>query len=107
MNHEEIQKLLDHCLLTQEEMDWGPRKWQEDWYDKVDRIRLPTKLYLDDNVIKVDAMEDFEDMHNMTVTEVYEDKDYGEVARVEFNTVTVTTITPQRATEFIYDPDPN
>ena len=57
--------------------------------------------------IKVEAMDDFEDMHNMTVTEVYEDKDYGEVARVEFNTVTVTTITPQVATEFIYDPNPN
>ena len=49
-------------------------------------------------------MDDFEDMHNMTVTEVYEDKDYGEVARVEFNTV---IITPQVATEFIYDPNPN
>ena len=57
MNHEEIQKLLDNCLLTQEEMDLGPRRWQEDWYDTVDKIRLPTKLYLDqdnyDNVIKV------------------------------------------------------
>ena len=41
----------------------------------------------------------------MTVTEVYEDKNYGEVARVEFNTVTI--ITPQVATEFIYDPNPN
>ena len=57
MNHEEIQKLLDNCLLTQEEMDLGPRRWQEDWYDTVDKIRLPTRLYLDqdnyDNVIKV------------------------------------------------------
>jgi hypothetical protein len=92
-------------------MDLGPRRWQEDWYDTVDKIRLPTKLYLDqdnyDNVIKVEAMDDFEDKHNMTVTEVYEDKNYGEVARVEFNTVTVTTITPQVATEFIYDPNPN
>lgn len=108
LNHEEMQKLLDNCLLTDEEMDLGPRKWQESWYDTVDRIRLPTRLYLDqdyyDNVIKVEAMDDFEDMHNMTVTEVYEDKDYGEVARVEFNTVTVTTITPQVATEFIYEP---
>ena len=59
------------------------------------------------SLIKVEAMDDFEDMHNMTVTEVYEDKNYGEVARVEFNTVTVTTITPQVATEFIYDPNPN
>ena len=66
MNHEEIQKLLDNCLLTQEEMDLGPRRWQEDWYDTVDKIRLPTRLYLDqdnyDNVIKVQAMDDFEVM---------------------------------------------
>ena len=112
MNHEEIQKVLDNCLLTDKEMDMGPRRWQEDWYDTVDRIRLPTRLYLDQedydnaNVIKVQAMDEFEDIHNMTVTEVYEDRDYGEVARVEFNTVTVTSVTPQVATEFIYDPHP-
>ena len=91
-------------------MDLGPRKWQEMWYDSVDRIRLPTKLFIDlqddyDNaVIKVQAMDDFEDMANMTVTEVFEDQDYGEVARVEFNTVTVTSITPQVATAFEYNP---
>ena len=91
-------------------MDLGPRKWQEMWYDSVDRIRLPTKLFIDlqddyDNaVIKVQAMDDFEDMANMTVTEVFEDQDYAEVARVEFNTVTVTSITPQVATVFEYDP---
>ena len=49
-------------------------------------------------------MDDFEDMANMTVTEVFEDQDYGEVARVEFNTVTVTSITPQVATVFEYNP---
>ena len=91
-------------------MDLGPRKWQEMWYDSVDRIRLPTKLFIDlqddyDNaVIKVQAMDDFEDMANMTVTEVFEDQDYGEVARVDFNTVTVTSITPQVATVFEYNP---
>ena len=34
-------------------------------YDTCDKIRLPTKLYvndLDDNVIKVDALEEFEEM---------------------------------------------
>ena len=91
-------------------MDMGPRKWQEKWYDTVDKIRLPTKLYIDlqddyDNaVVKVQAMDDFEDIENMTVTEVFEDEDYGEVARVEFNTVTVTSITPQVATVFEYNP---
>ena len=110
LKHEFIQNLLDQCLLTDEEMDLGPRKWQEMWYDSVDRIRLPTKLFIDlqddyDNaVIKVQAMDDFEDMANMTVTEVFEDQDYGEVARVEFNTVTVTSITPQVATVFEYNP---
>merc|ERR1740131_837499 len=82
LKHEFIQNLLDQCLLTDEEMDLGPRKWQEMWYDSVDRIRLPTKLFIDlqddyDNaVIKVQAMDDFEDMANMTVTEVFEDQDY-------------------------------
>ena len=98
--------MLDNCLLQDEEMDMGPRMWQENWYDTVDRIRLPTRLYLDqDNydtaVVKVEAMDEFEDMQNMRITEVYEDMDYGEVARVEFNAVTVT---PQVATQFVFDP---
>ena len=39
-------------------------------YDSCDKIRLPTKLYvndLDDNVIKVDALEEFEEMKEMQV----------------------------------------
>ena len=100
--------MLDNCLLQDEEMAMGPRMWQENWYDTVDRIRLPTRLYLDqdnyDNIIKVEAMDEFEDMQNMTISEVYEDMDYGEVARVEFNAVTVTTCTPQVATQFVFDP---
>lgn len=107
MNHKVIQSLLDKCLLQDDEMEMGPRKWQEKWYDSVDRIRLPTKLYLDqdhyDNaVIKVEAMDEFEDLQNMTITEVFEDEDYGELAKVEFNTVTVTSVTPQVATVFEY-----
>ena len=76
----------------------------------MDKIRLPTKLYIDlqddyDNaVVKVQAMDDFEDIENMTVTEGFEDEDYGEVAWGEFNTVTVTSITPQVATVFEYNP---
>ena len=110
LKHEFIQNLLDQCLLSDEEMEMGPRQWQEKWYDSIDRIRLPTKLYIDlqddyDNaVVKVQAMDDFEDIENMTVTEVFEDKDYGELARVEFSTVTVTSITPQVATVFEYNP---
>lgn len=40
-------------------------------YDSCDKIRLPTKLYvndLDDNVIKVDALEEFEEMKEMQVS---------------------------------------
>ena len=41
MNHEIIQKLLDKCLLQDEEMELGPREWLEK-YDGVDKIRLPS-----------------------------------------------------------------
>ena len=71
-----------------------------------DCIWIKRTMTINTNVIKVQVMDEFEDIHNMTVTEVYEDRDYGEVARVEFNTVTVTSVTPQVATEFIYDPHP-
>ena len=39
-------------------------------YDSCDKIRLPTKFYVndpDDNVIKVDALEEFEEMKEMQV----------------------------------------
>ena len=80
----------------------GPRAWQLEWYESIDKIRLPTRLYLDDNIIRVDALEEFEDRQNMQVTEVFEDEDFGQVAKVEFNSVTVTA--PQVATEFVYEP---
>ena len=116
LNHEAIQGLLDKCLLQDEEMELGPRKWQEMWYalkiviiptnisihckhpahffvasngrrrhivkilllaryDTVDKIRLPTRLFLeqtyyDNAVVKVEAMEEFEDKQNMTISEV-------------------------------------
>ena len=40
LNHEIIQKLLDKCLLQDDEMELGPRQWLEK-YDCVDKIRLP------------------------------------------------------------------
>ena len=87
----------------------GERAWQKEWYDSCDKIRLPTKLYMDDNVIrdviKVDAMDEFEEMKDMRITEVYEDEEFGQVARVEMGQVTVTEVTPQVATEFVYEPE--
>ena len=72
LKHREIQKILDRCLLTDDEMAMGERAWQKEWYDSIDKIRLPTKLFLDDNVIKVDAeaMEEFQEMREMQITEV-------------------------------------
>ena len=39
MKVEAIRKLLDDCLLTDEEMEMGPDKWGEDFAD-VDKIKL-------------------------------------------------------------------
>merc|ERR1712130_104741 len=39
LKHEAIQKILDQCLLTDEEMEMGPDKWGEDFAD-VDKIKL-------------------------------------------------------------------
>ena len=105
LNHEMIQTSLDNCLLNEEEMQMGPRMWQEAWYDTDDKIRLPTKLFLDDNVVKVEALEvqdEYEDKPSMVSVEVYEDKDMGEL-----NTVSISTVTPQVATEFEYNGNNN
>jgi len=99
LNHEMIQTLLDSCLLHEAEMEMGPRMWQSSWYDSVDKIRLPTKLYMDDNVVKLEALDDhesFEEKVNMASLDVFEEKQ-------ELNSVTVTAA-PQVATEFVYDP---
>merc|ERR1719341_489744 len=39
LKHEAIQKILDQCLLTDEEMEMGPEKWGEAFAD-VDKIQL-------------------------------------------------------------------
>ena len=39
LKHETIQKILDKCLLTDEEMEMGPEKWGEAFAD-VDKIQL-------------------------------------------------------------------
>ena len=63
--------------------------------------RLPAKLFLDDNVINVEALEAYEDKEKMAVVEVFEDKDESDNNKVEFNAVMVT---PQVANTFVYDP---
>merc|ERR1712029_1007270 len=39
LKHETIQKILDQCLLNDEEMEMGPEKWGEAFAD-VDKIQL-------------------------------------------------------------------
>ena len=108
LDYNEIQKLLDICLLNDEEMDMGPKMWQQSWYDSVDRIRLPTKLYVDENVMKVlfprsEPLEDLTGITDIAVVNINEEKDGGEDDKVEFHSVSITTVTPQVATEFLYD----
>jgi len=100
LKHRIIQKLLDKCLLTDDEMALGERRWQMDWYDSCDKIRLPTKLFVDpqddlDAVTKVNALE-VEDMERMEMTEVTEEEENGHFAKVE--------VAPQVATQVFYDP---
>ena len=106
LNYNEIQKLLDSCLLNDEEMEMGPKLWQESWYDSVDRIKLPTKLYVDDNIMKLlfpqsEPLEDLKVIRNIAVVNI--DEDCGEDDKVEFHSVSITTITPHVASEFMDD----
>ena len=39
LKHKAIQKILDQCLLNDEEMEMGPEKWAEAFAD-VDKIQL-------------------------------------------------------------------
>ena len=103
LNHEVIQMLLDRCLLSDEEMEMGPRMWQELWWDE-DKLKLPTKIYVDDyaNAINVEAnvLNPVSEM-----VEIYEDKEEEDETKVEFNSsVSVTMISPQVAPTFVYDP---
>ena len=38
LKHQQIQKILDQCLLTDEEMSLGPGKWKERWEEKYPRL---------------------------------------------------------------------
>merc|ERR1719330_1812314 len=56
LKHEAIQKILDRCLLTDEEMEMGPEKWGEAFAD-VDKIQLT----LDDGGDEEEGEEEEED----------------------------------------------
>merc|ERR1712130_1093028 len=60
LKHEAIQKILDQCLLTDEEMEMGPDKWGEDFAD-VDKIKLTLEDVEDEEEEEEDDEEEGEE----------------------------------------------
>ena len=60
MKHEAIQKALDQCLLTDEEMELGREKWEETMAE-VDKIQLSLEEEEDEDEEGEDDDEDGED----------------------------------------------
>jgi len=60
LKHEAIQKILDQCLLTDEEMEMGPDKWGEDFAD-VDKIQLTLEDVEDEEEEEEDDEEEGEE----------------------------------------------
>ena len=60
LDHLAIQKALDECLLTDEEMNMGPEKWQETWYEE-DKIQLSLEDEDDEEEEDDEDVEDDED----------------------------------------------
>ena len=65
LQHEAIQKLLDQCLLNDDEMNMGQDKWEEAWEEE-DKIQLTLDYdddlsYVDENDIDPDDIIDEED----------------------------------------------
>ena len=95
LSHEVIQTLLDESLLNDEEMEMGPSMWQESWWD-ADKIKFPTmmgngEMTTDENIINLQG--------NALTPHLEEQEIY------EFDSsVSVTTVSPQVATTFVYDP---
>ena len=103
LNHNAMQSLLDKCLLDDQEMEMGPQMWQEAWYESVDKIKLPTILYLYKNVVEVTSFKN-SGGEGVATLDVFEETDFSEAAKVDFHSISITSIAPQVATEFIYDP---
>lgn len=97
--YSDIQRLLDTCLLQDHEMEMGPKAWQESWYDSDDRIRLPTKLYVDENVMKVlfPKSEPISEFESISAVNIDEENEYVEERKVDFHSVSINTVTVQAA----------
>ena len=87
--------MLDDCLLQDDEMEMGPILWQKNWFSE-DKIQLPTIL-LPATIIDSYPLESpgSLDLDKNLMLDYEED---------EVEAIQITTIKPQRATEFVYDP---
>ena len=87
--------MLDECLLQDDEMDQGPRYWQEKWLSE-DKIQLPTILYQPKymETLYVENQDNFDLNQNLIMDDILD----------EVEAIQITTIKPQKATEFVYNP---
>ena len=105
LNHDVIQNLLDESLLSDEEMELGPSKWQESWWD-VDKIQLPAimnlhQLAAGEMIMNEDVIIN---LQGNLLAPGYEEHEEDNNTSEFDSSVSVTTVTPQVATTFIYDP---
>jgi len=61
LNHQAIQKALDHCLLNDDEMNMGPEKWEESMAS-LDKIQMSLDYDVDED--ETDEDEDDEEQEN-------------------------------------------
>ena len=101
LNHEAIQKLLDESLLSDEEMELGPSQWQELWWD-ADKIKLPTMIMMPQRAGEM-MNENIISLEGNVLNHGFEEHEENSILEFD-SSVSVTTVTPQVATTFVYDP---
>ena len=73
LKHEAIQKILDQCLLNDEEMEMGPEKWAEAFAD-VDKIQLALDEGDDDEEGEDKAEDDDEDEEKAETARLFQQR---------------------------------
>ena len=101
LNHEVIRKLLDGSLLSDEEMELGPSQWQELWWD-ADKIKLPTMIMMPQRAGEM-MNENIISLEGNVLNHGFEEHEENNILEFD-SSVSVTTVTPQVATTFVYDP---
>ena len=102
LSHETIQRLLDESLLSDEEMELGPSQWQELWWD-ADKIKLPTMIMMPQRAGEMTMNENIISLEGNVLNHGFEEHEENHILEFD-SSVSVTTVTPQVATTFVYDP---